>query len=202
MQRNVARISLIVSGTKRCHCQLPTRSPYHCHRLHTAATLIHTMDKDICFQNSQKKCTENNFISSELSVSRKNRSDSKAEARWVKTTAKADIDGEKEKRPVESTHFNKTRPSTSKTIQTPRNPKRLSNWALNISSRAFYTRFIFGADILNTSVHPRRCRILGRYTYHLGTGNMVKRTGFIAALPAIKSCIRCKCGFRGRFASR
>lgn len=59
IQRYVARISLIVSGTKRCKL-LTDRPPCHCHLLHTAATLIHTMDKDICFQ-TYKKRTKNNL---------------------------------------------------------------------------------------------------------------------------------------------
>lgn len=50
----------------------------------------------------------------------------------------------------------------SKTIQTPQNPKRLSNWALNISSRTFYMRFIFGENRFIRLIHPRRWNLEAR----------------------------------------
>lgn len=71
-----------------------------------------------------------------------------------------------------------------KTIQKSQNPKRLSNWALNISSRAFCIHFILcvvlyvlsthgdgilGADIRNTSkqeIFEKRSGFIGQVTCH------------------------------------
>lgn len=97
---------------------------------------------------------------------------------------------------IASFQFHKTR-VISKTIQTPQNPKRLSNWALNISSRAFYIGFIFDVDRFIRFIHPRRRNLGCAYDKHQNRKYLKKGRVLLAELPAIRSCVRCKRGFRG-----
>lgn len=151
----------------------------------SSATPIHTMDKDICFQTSEKS-TENNLVLSELSINNK-RAIAALETRNPSINMIS---------LAPSPSFHKTR-VISKTIQTPQNLKRLSNWALNISSRAFYIGFIFGVDRFIRFIHPRRRHLGCAYDTHQNRKYLKKGRVLLAELPVIRSCVRCKRGFRG-----
>lgn len=173
-----------MSGTKRS--QLPLATSQH------RDTHSHNGQRHL-FSNSRKS-TENNFVLSDLSINNK-RAIGALET-GNPTINMISLATGPSPGLIVSFQFHKTR-FISKTIQTPHNLKRLSNWALNISSRAFYIGFIFGVDRFIHFIHPRRRNLGCVYDTHQNRKYLKKGRVLLAELPAIRSYVRCKRGFRG-----
>lgn len=72
------------------------------------------------------------------------------------------------------------------------NPKRLSNWALNISSGHFISA-LFSMSIVLYILSTHDVGIFGTHMIRTRTGNIFKKGRvLLAELPAIRSRIRCK----------